>query len=187
MPDPPGLGAIPVEVGLHKGIWIEGKLTDKETGTPVAGAWLHYLPFLENKFAQATPEFHGGGYTAGVGYQDRYQSKADGTYRLVGLPGRAIVGAVVYTGKPYRRGAGSESIKGMNEHGHFATYSNPVTASRHFPDLDEGDQSGRGHGDGPSRPHARSGGEGPPPGGRPAGKARDRGEDRRPPRPRPVR
>ena len=65
IPDPPGLGAIPVEVGLHKGLWIEGKLTDKETGSPVAGAWLHYLPFLENKFAQATPEFHRGGTWTG--------------------------------------------------------------------------------------------------------------------------
>ena len=37
------------------------------------------------------------------------------------------------TGKPYRRGAGAESIKGMNEHGHFATVHNPVTANRYFP------------------------------------------------------
>src|SRR5262249_40519285 len=37
--------------------------------------------------------------------------------------------------KPYRRGAGAESIKGMNEHGHFATYSNPVIAGRYFPTL----------------------------------------------------
>ena len=84
-------------------------------------------------------------------------SKADGTYRLVGLPGRAIVGAVVYTGKPYRRGAGSESIKGMNEHGHFATWSNPVIGESLFPDFDERDQSCRGHRDGPSRHRARSG------------------------------
>ncbi len=133
VPDPPGLGAIPIEINLHKGIWIEGKLTDKETGSPVAGAFFHYLPFLDNKFVQATSEFRGGVYMPGFGYQNRYQSKADGSYRLVGLPGRAIVGAVVYTGKPYRRGAGSESIKGMDEHGHFATANNPVTASRYFP------------------------------------------------------
>ena len=133
VPDPPGIGAIPIEINLHKGIWIEGKLTDNETGSPVAGAWFHYLPFLENEFVQATPEFRDGGHTAGFGYQDRYQSKADGSYRLVGLPGRAIVGAVVYNGKPYRRGAGAESIKGMNEHGHFATVHNPVTANRYFP------------------------------------------------------
>jgi hypothetical protein len=133
VPDPQGLGAMPVEIDLHKGIWIEGKLTDKETGSPVAWAFLHYLPFLENKFAQATPEFRGGVYMAGSRYQDRYQSKVDGTFRLVGLPGRAIVGAVVYRGKPYRSGAGAESIKGMDEHGHFATCSNPVTANRYFP------------------------------------------------------
>ena len=134
IPDPQGLGAIPVEIDLHRGIWIEGKLTDKATGAPVAGAFLHYLPFLDNKSVQAAPEFRGGVYRAGYCYQDRYQSKADGTYRLVGLPGRAIVGAVVYTGKPYRRGAGAESIQGMNQHGHFATFNNPVPASRHFPD-----------------------------------------------------
>jgi Carboxypeptidase regulatory-like domain len=133
VPDPPGIGAVPVEINLHKGIWIEGKLTDKETGAPVAGAWLHYLPFVDNKFVQATPEFRGGNHTPGFGYQDRYQSKADGSYRLVGLPGRAIVGAVVYTGKPYRGGAGAESIKGMDEHGQFPTWSNPVTAGRYFP------------------------------------------------------
>jgi beta-lactamase regulating signal transducer with metallopeptidase domain/protocatechuate 3,4-dioxygenase beta subunit len=133
VPDPPGIGAIPIEINLHKGIWIEGKLTDKETGSPVAGAWFHYLPFLDNKFVRATPEFRGGSHTPGFGYQDRYQSKADGSYRLVGLPGRAIVGAVVYTGKPYRRGAGAESIKGMDEHGQFPTSSNPVMANRYFP------------------------------------------------------
>ena len=127
VPDPPGIGAVPVEVGLHRGIWIEGKITDKQTGAPIVGAWLHYLPFLDNPFAQATL------LRPGFGYQDRYQSKANGSYRLVGLPGRAIVGAAVWN-KPYRRGAGSESIKGMDKNGHFATVSNPVMASRHFPD-----------------------------------------------------
>ena len=133
VPDPPGIGAVPVEVGLHRGIWIEGKITDRETGAPVAAASLLYLPFLENPFAQATPEFRGGVNTPGAYYQDRYQSKADGSYRLVGLPGRAIVGAAVGTGKLYRRGAGAESIQAMNQHGHFATVNNPITASRLFP------------------------------------------------------
>ena len=40
---------------------------------------------------------------------------------------------MVYNGKPYRRGAGAESIKGMNQHGHFATFNNPVIAGRYFP------------------------------------------------------
>ena len=134
VPDPPGLGAVPVEIGLHKGIWIEGKVTDQETKAPVAGAWLHYLPFLENRFAQATPEFRRGGNTDGVGHQQRYQSKADGILS----PGRAAGagdrrGRRLFSGQPYRRGAGAESIKGMNEHGHFATWNNPIMAGRHFP------------------------------------------------------
>jgi protocatechuate 3,4-dioxygenase beta subunit len=133
VPDPPGLEAIPVEVGLHKGIWIEGKVTDKETGKPVEVARLHYLPFLENTFAQATPEFHKNGTTDGVGYQQRYLTKADGTYRLVGLPGRAIVGADVFSDRPYRRGAGAESIKGMDKNGHFPTWMNPIWPGRYFP------------------------------------------------------
>ena len=132
IPDPQGLGAIPVEIDLHKAIWIEGKLTDKETGSPVAGAFLHYLPFLDNKFVQAAPEFKGG-QAPGWSHQGRYVSKSDGTFRLVGLPGRAIVGAAVYSGKHYRKGAGAESIKGMDEKGHFATASNPALGDPLFP------------------------------------------------------
>ncbi len=133
VPDPTGIAPVPVEIALHKGIWIQGKVTEKETGKPVEGAWLHYLPFLENPFAQATPEFGADRNVDGTSYQDRYKSRADGTYRLVGLPGRAIVGAVVYSDKPYLRGAGSESIKGMDKNGNFPTYFNPVWAGRLFP------------------------------------------------------
>ena len=133
IPDPRGLGAIPVEIDLSQGIWIEGKVTDQETGSPVAGACLRYLPFVDNKSAAVAPEFHSGGHVDGASYEQRYLSKSDGTFRLVGLPGRAIVGAVVYSGKPYRRGAGAESIKGMDAKGRFATYFNPLRASRYYP------------------------------------------------------
>ncbi len=131
--DPAGLEPVAVEITLHRGIFIEGKVTEKGTGTPVAGAFMHYFPFLDNPFVQQAPEFRRGGNTDGAGHQDRYKSKADGSYRLVGLPGRAIVGAVDFSGKSYRRGAGSESIKGMNENGHFPTWNNPVPPGRYFP------------------------------------------------------
>ena len=93
VPDPPGAGPLSLEVALQRGIWIEGKVTEKATGKPVPEARLHYFPFLENRFAQAHPAFGTSGNTDGVGFQHRYSSKADGTFRLVGLPGRAIVGA----------------------------------------------------------------------------------------------
>ena len=33
--DPPGIGAVVVDVELHRGIWITGKVTDKASGEPV--------------------------------------------------------------------------------------------------------------------------------------------------------
>ena len=134
MPDPPGAGPLAVEVALQRGIWIEGKVTEKATGKAGREARLHYLPFLENTFAQAHPVFDKNGNTDGVGFQDRYQTKADGTFRLVGLPGRAIVGAVVHD-KPFLQGAGSEAIKGMNKSGHFETYRNPINPWKLWPTV----------------------------------------------------
>jgi beta-lactamase regulating signal transducer with metallopeptidase domain len=135
VPDPPGTGAVKVDVALKRGIWIEGKITDKATGTALANARLHYIPFLENKFAQSHPVYHKSGNADGLGYQDRYHSKADGTFRLVGLPGRAIVGAIAGDGGPYLQGAGSEAIKGMNAAGHFETYNCPINPSKMWPTV----------------------------------------------------
>jgi hypothetical protein len=141
VPDPPRIGpnpllrpgSRPVEVRLHKGIWIEGRVTERTTGRPVPKAWLHYLPFLDNTFAQATPEFDSdGNMRAGGDVQDRYQTGADGTFRLVGLPGRAIVGVDVWD-QPFQRGAGSERIDGLNQKGWFPTYRNPVNAGKLWP------------------------------------------------------
>jgi hypothetical protein len=133
VPDPPGLAPVSVEIALHRGIWIEGKVTEKETGHPVPKAWLHYFPFLDNASAQATPEFgNDRSMRAGASIQDRYQTKDDGTYRVLGLPGRAIVGVVAHN-KSYRQGAGSESIKGMDKHGHFPAYANPVDPGKYWP------------------------------------------------------
>jgi hypothetical protein len=45
------------EIALHRGIRIEGKVTDQETETPVPGCWLGYFPFLDHAFAGVAPEF----------------------------------------------------------------------------------------------------------------------------------
>jgi hypothetical protein len=134
IPDPPGAGPVSVELALQKGIWILGKISEKGTGKPVEGAWLHYFPFLNNTFAQQHAAFGRDRNTDGAGFQDRYLTKADGTFRLVGLPGRAIVGAIVYKGD-YMRGAGSEAIEGVNAAGHFETYNNPILPGRLFPTV----------------------------------------------------
>ena len=131
IPNKVGLGPVDVDVELNRGVVIRGRITDKKTGEPVI-ARLHYLPFTDNEFAIATPEFDDNQNTNG--YQTRYESKPDGTYELIGLPGRAIIG-VQAIGRAYRRGVGSESIEGANEHGHFNTYNNPIMASTKWPNL----------------------------------------------------
>ncbi|HEX7378008.1 MAG TPA: carboxypeptidase regulatory-like domain-containing protein, partial [Pirellulales bacterium] len=130
------LEPVTVDINLHRGIWITGRVTDKGTGRPVA-AQVRYLPFLSNEFAkQRAPEFgleNGPGMAHGVGFHDRYVTAADGAYRLVGLPGRAIVGAICVT-RPYRVGVGADTIAGgPDEHGHFPTYHNNFPAGVKWP------------------------------------------------------
>ncbi len=134
VPDPPGVGLVSVEVALPRGLWIEGTLTEQATGKPVPGAWLHYMPFLENTFAQAHPAFDEDGNSDNSDIQDHYKTRADGTFRLVGLPGRAIVGALVHD-KAYLQGVGSDAIAGLNKSGHFETYRSPINPGRLWPTV----------------------------------------------------
>jgi protocatechuate 3,4-dioxygenase beta subunit len=114
------------DVELHRGLWITGRATDKVTGKPVV-AQFYYLPFLENPFANRLPEFLDGN---GAGQQDRYRTHPDGSFRLVGLPGRAIVGARATGGVRYRAGVGASAIAGMDKEGRFPTFRNSIQASR---------------------------------------------------------
>jgi hypothetical protein len=132
VPDPAGLEPVAVEIVLHEGIWIEGKLTDQRTGKPIPETRVYYFPFRSNGSAQAIPGFGG---SVGREAEGRFTTKADGSFRLVGLPGRAIVGALVDDAEAYMQGAGSESIAGMNKNGRFETYSNPINPGRLWPTV----------------------------------------------------
>jgi beta-lactamase regulating signal transducer with metallopeptidase domain len=131
VPDTEGLGPITVDVDLHRGVWITGRVTEKTTGRPVR-ARLYYLPFRSNAFAKATPEF-GENFNAD-GDQSRYESRGDGSYRLVGLPGRAIVGAESVL-REYRFGVGVDTIQAPLKEKHFDTYANPVHPGPSWPNV----------------------------------------------------
>jgi beta-lactamase regulating signal transducer with metallopeptidase domain/5-hydroxyisourate hydrolase-like protein (transthyretin family) len=131
LPDPEGLGPITADVELHRGVWISGRVTEKGTGRPVR-ARIYYLPFRSNPFAKATPEF-GEKFNAD-GDQGRYESRGDGSYRLVGLPGRAIVGANSVL-REYRVGVGADAIKAPLKGKHFDTYGNPILPGPSWPDV----------------------------------------------------
>jgi RNA polymerase sigma factor (sigma-70 family) len=92
VPDTPGLEPATVDFALKRGLWIEGKLTDKGTGKPVQGH-VQYFALNDNPhlrdypgFAGTTPPLWG------------IKTKEDGSYRLVGLPGPGLV-VVCQTGR----------------------------------------------------------------------------------------
>lgn len=134
VPDPAGIEPVSMTIEVHRGVWITGRVTDKATGEGVPGVRMHYLPFRSNEFAQALPEFDSDGYMDGD--QMRYQTARDGTYRLVGLPGRAIVGAESIL-KPYRYGVGYEAIDGpkVGKSDWLLTYGNPINPSPKWPSV----------------------------------------------------
>ena len=76
------------DLELHRGVLIQGRVTDKITGEPVEGADLRLVPWPDNPRFKALPEFNGGRVLGG---QDRYRTDHDGRYQLVGLPGRGLV------------------------------------------------------------------------------------------------
>ena len=127
IPDTPGIDPITVDFQLHRGLWITGRVIDKVTRQTVM-ARLHYLPFLNNRSLGKFPEFEGGLSVSEM----RYTTRPDGTFRLVGLPGRAVVGASSLSPN-YRTGQGAEQINGVDENGHFPTFSNPAPAGLKWP------------------------------------------------------
>jgi len=128
VPDSPGIGPISVDFKLHRGLWITGRVIDEVTRQPLM-ARLHYLPFLNNPFLGKLPEFAEGGLSV---CEMRYTTRPDGTFRLVGLPGRAIVGAFSLSPN-YRTGQGAEQISGVDKFGRFPTFSNPAPAGLKWP------------------------------------------------------
>jgi RNA polymerase sigma factor (sigma-70 family) len=81
VPDSPGLDPIPVDIGLKRGVWIEGKITDKVTGKPLRGA-VTYVPLHSDENLRDYP---------GFGPAPLVDVHEDGLYRIVGMPGPGLV------------------------------------------------------------------------------------------------
>jgi beta-lactamase regulating signal transducer with metallopeptidase domain/protocatechuate 3,4-dioxygenase beta subunit len=115
LPETPGLGPTKLDFKLTRGLWITGRVTDKSTGAPVS-AILTYSPSLSNPIAAKLPEFK---RTRGRN-RERYRARPDGTFRLVGLPGRGLV-SVRAPGGVYRTAVGGAEIPGMTKDGRYPT------------------------------------------------------------------
>jgi hypothetical protein len=90
VPDTAGLGPATVEFELKRGIWIEGKLTDKVTGKTVRGS-VDYFALDANPNVKDHP-----GFVGTIAPYWGTMTKDDGSFRIVGLPGPGLV-AVFYT------------------------------------------------------------------------------------------
>ena len=91
VPDSPGLDPVTVDFELKRGIWIEGKLTDKVTGKPVQAS-VEYFALDNNPNVRDHPGFDGT-----IPPLWGIETKEDGSFRVVGLPGPGLI-AVFYNG-----------------------------------------------------------------------------------------
>jgi beta-lactamase regulating signal transducer with metallopeptidase domain/protocatechuate 3,4-dioxygenase beta subunit len=133
VPDEPGFEPVHVDVEMHRGIWITGRVTEQVTGKPVPMAELFYWPLRSNEYARALPEFPPGDADKVDGYQHRYHTAADGSVRLVGLPGPAVVG-LLDAMDSYCLGQGAGDISAeKNDKGEFLTLGDPKRPSKNWP------------------------------------------------------
>ncbi len=102
--EPAATKTITRDFALKRGIWILGRVIDKATGQPHPATIKYYL-FKDNPHASEAAAF---GYDSGAAGQHR--TAADGTFRLIGLPGRALLCARAGD-ETYRMGVGAERIK----------------------------------------------------------------------------
>ncbi len=83
-----GLGPITLDLTLKKGIWIEGRVTDKKSGKPVRGV-VQYYPLASNPSLAAAP-----GYSVfdnNVSDEAEFPTDAEGHFRAVGLTGPGLL------------------------------------------------------------------------------------------------
>jgi RNA polymerase sigma factor (sigma-70 family) len=104
-----GLDPLRVDFKLKRGVLIRGRVTDKETGQPVA-ARVEYFAFADN------PHFQARGVLWGLSFHT--PTAPDGSFTLVGLPGRGLLAAKstylegFEEGKRYLMDVGVANIKG---------------------------------------------------------------------------
>jgi protocatechuate 3,4-dioxygenase beta subunit len=85
VPDSAGLEPVRVDFELKRGVWIEGKITDKVTGKPLQ-AQVEYFALLANPNLRDYAGFEGA-----LNGLSTLNVKSDGTYRVLGLPGPGLL------------------------------------------------------------------------------------------------
>jgi len=92
-----------IKIRVKKGIWIEGRVTDKQSGEPLSGT-VDYLALQKNPH---TLDKLG---LKQAWQMQRYRIDSEGRYRTLGLPGPGVV--LVQAAGGYPRSVGAESVDG---------------------------------------------------------------------------
>ena len=103
----PGIEPVRFDIALHRGVWIDGRVTDAKTRP--AGAGGHPLLSVPGQYAcpdvpQLPRQSMSVNWTG-----DRYRTDDQGRFRVVGIPGRGIV-AVKSFARSYQLGVGSDRL-----------------------------------------------------------------------------
>jgi RNA polymerase sigma factor (sigma-70 family) len=101
VPDSPGLDPVTVDMELPRGVWIEGKITDKVSSQPLRAS-LEYFSLYSNPNLKDYAGFDGTYSFDHLGAA----AKEDGSYRIAGLPGPGLIAVYSpqnhYLRAPYR-------------------------------------------------------------------------------------
>jgi beta-lactamase regulating signal transducer with metallopeptidase domain len=128
VPTASGFEAITCDVELHRGIWIHGRLFDTTTDKPVYGH-MFYLPWPDNPNIEGLKEFNSFHLP---GLQMRYETDAQGRFKLVALPGRGLLAArtIDFTGPG---GQGVRAITDLPDNERFRRVAGVFAPTAVFP------------------------------------------------------
>ena len=122
LPSGPNFAPVKFDIELHRGVWISGRVSEKATSKGVE-TWVLYLPFPGNPNIVGLPEFNSGYLT--LGFDEGIHTDAEGHYRIVGLPGRGLLGVKCHnvTYKPFLQNQGLNEIADLPSEEEFSRIS----------------------------------------------------------------
>lgn len=101
-----------IEIGVKKGVWIEGRITDKRSGKATAAA-VDYMALSKNPHSLGVPGADRNLKLDPVRLYQRYVTNRDGSYRALGLPGPGVL-LVTSMDPDYPLAVGAETIDGYD-------------------------------------------------------------------------
>jgi protocatechuate 3,4-dioxygenase beta subunit len=112
VPDKPGLDPVTVDIELKRGVWIEGKITDKVTGKPLRAS-VEYFAHADNPNLLDYEGLDAAPPSISTAIDD-------GSYRVVGLPGLGLV--AVYSMSHYLRAPERDDRDGIDKDSEVSPY-----------------------------------------------------------------